>query len=76
MARKKKWIQAARERMERKGTVGSLRRIAGVKKGEKIPLKKLEQLAHSQNPKTRKKAQFALNVRKYAGKGGRAKKRK
>ncbi len=59
---KKKWIQASKERMKRKGTIGSLRRIAKKKKGEKISRSELQQLARSKNPKVRKKAQWALNV--------------
>lgn len=60
----KKWEQKAAKKMEEKGTVGSFRKEMGVKKGEKIPLAKEEKAAHSSNPATRKKAQFALNVRK------------
>ena len=58
----KKWIQKATKKMKAKGTVGSLRKALGVKKGEKIPLKKLQ--AAKKNPRLAKKANFALNVRK------------
>ena len=44
---------------------GKLHKTAGVGKGEKIPVAKLKQLADSPNAKTRKRAQFALNARKW-----------
>lgn len=44
---------------------GKLRKAAKVKKGQKIPLKVLKKLARSKNPKIRKRAQFALNARKW-----------
>jgi len=59
---KKHWIGKAREKMEEKGTVGSLHKALGVPKGEKIPISKLQ--AAKKNPKLAKKANFALNVRK------------
>jgi len=64
MATKKKWIQSARQKMERKGTVGSLRKALGVKQGDTISAAQLEKAAHSANPAIRKKANFAKNVRK------------
>jgi hypothetical protein len=60
----KKWMQKARTTMEKKGTVGSLHSATGTPQGQKIPLQKVEAAAHSDNPKMRKKGQFALNVRK------------
>ena len=60
----KKWIQKARTRMEEKGTVGSLHRATGTPQGQKIPEAKIQSALHSDNPKLRKKAQFAENVRK------------
>jgi oligoendopeptidase F len=48
---------------------GKLRKAAGAKKGSKIPVQKLQQMAKSKNPTTRKRAQFALNARKWS-KGG------
>ena len=36
-----KWIQKAREKMEKKGTVGSLHRALDVPEGKKIPLAKM-----------------------------------
>lgn len=59
-----KWIQKARERMERKGTVGALHRSLGVPAGEKIPSGKLRTAAKSRNKKLAARARFALNVRK------------
>jgi hypothetical protein len=60
---KSKWIQQAREKMERKGTVGSLHRALGVPEGQKIPEAKME-AAKKSRPALRKKIQFAENVRK------------
>lgn len=44
---------------------GTLRATAGVKKGKKIPVSTLRRLAKSKNPTTRKRAQFAINARKF-----------
>jgi hypothetical protein len=52
---------------------GKLRKSAKVKKGKKIPVSKLRAMKRSKNPKTRKRATFALNARKWK-KGGRRKK--
>lgn len=60
----KQWIQKATDKMERKGTIGSLHRATGTPEGKKIPLSKVQAKANSDDPKMRKKAQFALNVRK------------
>lgn len=49
----------------KKSRQGSLRRIAGVKKGQKIPVSTLRRLKRSSNPSVRKKANFALNARKW-----------
>lgn len=49
----------------KKANRGKLRRSTGTKKGQKIPVKKLQSLAKSKNPTTRKRAQFALNARKW-----------
>ena len=59
----KKWIQEARGKMEKKGTVGSLHRALNVPKSQKIPEAKL-QAAKKDRPGLRKKIQFAENVRK------------
>ena len=63
-AKKGKWIQAATKKMKKKGTVGALRKQLGAKKGKPISKSKLKQAAKSPNPQTRKRANFALNVRK------------
>ena len=60
---KGKWIQKARARMKRKGTVGSLRKALGAKKGKPIPYSELL-AASKRGGKIGKKANFALNVRK------------
>jgi electron transfer flavoprotein alpha/beta subunit len=49
----------------KKSRQGSLRRIAKAKKGKPIPVATLQRLAHSKSPSTRKKAQFALNARRW-----------
>jgi hypothetical protein len=59
----KNWIGPAREKMEKKGTVGSLHKALGVPEGKKIPLAKME-TAKKDRPGLRKKIQFAENVRK------------
>jgi oligoendopeptidase F len=56
----------------KKSNRGKLRKTAGVKKGNKIPVSKLQQMKRSKNPTTRKRATFALNARKWK-KGGRRK---
>jgi hypothetical protein len=54
-----RWIQKATAKNK-----GALRRQAGVKAGEKIPVKKLNKLAKSKNPTTRKRANLAKTLRK------------
>ena len=49
---------------------GKLRKAAGVKKGQKIPVAKLQKMKRSKNAKTRRRATFALNARRWK-KGGR-----
>jgi oligoendopeptidase F len=53
----------------KKANRGKLRKSAGAKKGQKVPASKLRQLKKSKDPKTRKRANFALNARKWAKKG-------
>lgn len=53
----------------KKANRGKLRKAAGVKKGQKIPVSKLQKMKNSKNPKTRKRANFALNARKWNRKG-------
>lgn len=49
----------------KKSHQGRLRKSAGTKKGKKIPVSKLRKMKNSSNPKTRKRATFALNARKW-----------
>jgi len=58
MAEKKKWIAEAVKKP------GALKKSLHVKKGEKIPEKKLEKAEHSKNPKTRKRAVLAETLKK------------
>lgn len=66
----KKWLQAASKKMEENGTKGSFTKMAkksgGVKKGGGIKDSFIEKELHSKNPTTRKKAQFAKNMKKIA----------
>lgn len=64
MARKKPRIHI------KKKNRGKLRKTTKTKKGNKIPVSKLHKMKKSKNPKTRKRAAFALNARKWKkGKG-------
>ena len=49
----------------KKANRGKLRKSAKVKKGRKIPVSKLRAMKKSKNPKTRRRATFALNARKW-----------
>ena len=49
----------------KKSNRGKLRKSTGTKKGQKIPASKLQQMKKSKNPKTRKRATFAMNARKW-----------
>jgi hypothetical protein len=71
MARKRKRRSPIRIK---KSNRGKLRKSAGTKKGNKIPVAKLRKMKRSKNPKTRKRATFALNARKWR-KGGRKKRK-
>ena len=59
MARRKSGIHI------KKKNRGKLRATAGTKKGQKIPVSKLRAMKKSKNPKTRRRATFALNARKW-----------
>jgi hypothetical protein len=63
-----KWIGKARASMERRGTVGSLRKAMGVKGDKTIPTSSLEakkaQAKRTGNTAMMRKVNFALNVRK------------
>lgn len=52
---------------------GKLRKSAKAKKGKNIPVAKLRAMKRSKNPKTRKRATFALNARRWKS-GGRKRK--
>jgi len=62
------WIGKARASMERRGTVGSLRKAMGVKGDATIPTGRLEakkaQAKRTGNTAMMRKVNFALNVRK------------
>jgi hypothetical protein len=58
MAEKKNWIKGAIKHP------GALHKELGVKKGEKIPEKKLKKAEHSKNPKLKKRAQLAETLKK------------
>lgn len=58
MKEKKKWIKKAIKKP------GALRESLHVKKGEKIPEKKLEKAEHSKNPKLKKRAVLAKTLKK------------
>lgn len=60
---KKNWIGKATDKMEKKGTVGSLHRALGVPEGKTIPQEKMT-AAKKNRPELAKKIQFAENVRK------------
>ncbi len=62
MAAKKNWIAGAIKHP------GALRESLGVKKGEKIPAKKLAKAEHSKNPTTRKRAALAKTLGKLRNK--------
>lgn len=62
MAKKRKRRTAIRIKPKNRG---KLRKSAGTKKGRKIPVSKLRKMKKSKNPKTRRRATFALNARKW-----------
>jgi hypothetical protein len=47
---------------------GKLRAETKTKKGDKVPLAREEKLLHSGTPAERKRANFAINARKWHGK--------
>lgn len=49
----------------KKSHEGLLHKDLGVKAGEKIPAKKLDEALDSSNPKLRKRAQFAENAKHF-----------
>lgn len=64
-----KWIQDATKTMTKKGTEGALHRYFKIPEGERIPTKLLRAALKDESisEKTRKRIQFALNVRKRNG---------
>jgi hypothetical protein len=62
------WIGPARERMEKKGTVGALHKQLGVASGDKIPSGKLSaakaRAKRTGNTQLMRRVTFAQNVRK------------
>lgn len=54
------WINKA---MSKPGAKGGLHRSLGIPQGQKIPAARLEAASHSSNPKTKKEAQMAKNMR-------------
>lgn len=59
MARKKSGIKI------KKKNRGKLRKSTKTKKGQKIPVSKLKRLKKSGTPTQKKRANFALNARKF-----------
>jgi len=49
----------------KKSKQGSLRKATGTKKGKNIPVSTLQRLKNSKSAAMRKKANFALNARKW-----------
>lgn len=55
-----KWIQKAISPSSK----GALRKKLGAKKGENIPVNKLEKAENSKNPTTRRQASLAMTLKK------------
>ena len=53
----------------KKANRGKLRKAAGTKKGQKIPVATLKKMKKSKDPKTRKRANFALNAKRWKKRG-------
>jgi hypothetical protein len=52
----------------KKSNRGKLRKSAGTQKGRTIPVSKLRKMKKSRSAKTRRRATFALNARKWGKK--------
>lgn len=65
MARRKSGIKI------KKKNRGKLRKAAGTKKGQKIPVSTLQRMKKSKSATTRRRATFALNARKWRKTGRR-----
>ena len=67
-----KFIQKAVKQMKRKGTVGAFtaqaKKAGGVKRGGGVKDSFIEKELKSSNPTTRKRAQFAKNMKAIASK--------
>ncbi len=63
-----KFVAEARAEMKAKGTEGAFRKQTGAKEGEPIPEKKIQKALGSDNETTRKRAQFAENMKSIARK--------
>lgn len=53
----------------KKANKGKLRKSAGAKKGQKLSVAQLRKMKNSKNPKTRQRANFALNAKTKWNKG-------
>jgi hypothetical protein len=66
----KKWLQKANKEMTAKGTKGAFtaqaKKAGAVKKGGGIKTSFIDKELRSSNPTTRKRAQFAKNMKKIA----------
>lgn len=69
-AKSRKWIQKVTKTMEKKGTEGALHRYFNIPEGETIPVKLMRDALDDEHisDKTRKRIQFALNMRKISKK--------
>lgn len=65
-AKPKKWIQEVTKSMDKKGTRGALHRYFKIPEGETIPVGLMKSALRNPNTseKTRKRIQFAMNMRK------------
>ena len=61
----RKWSKPREKKFNPGGTPGKLHREIGVKEGEKIPEKKLEAAAHSENPEIKRDAKRAETMKKW-----------
>jgi hypothetical protein len=61
MARSRRGARKGRIHIK-KSRVGSLHKMMGIKRGQKIGHSRLERAAHSGSRKERRKAQFAINM--------------
>lgn len=64
LGKKTKWLQSARDRMKKKGTEGSLTRIAAKHGETAMEYAHQHEGSSDVSPKVRKKIQFAINAQK------------